>query len=110
MTVFVPPCNLTAEIHDNPPFIFLNIAFSAINCIANHYESTCEDSKKSGQIFPLAPPSSENLGPKIVNFQFFKARAFRIAFTAINCIASHYEIICEDSPPLPPPPPHYVLP
>ena len=90
MTVSVPPCNLTAEIHDNPPFIFLNIAFSAINPIATHYKSICEDSKKAVKFSPPPPPPpSENWGPKIANFQFFMARAFRIAFTAINCIASH---------------------
>ena len=85
-----------------------SIAFSAINSIATHYESTCEDSKKVLKFSPL-PPSSVNWGPKIANFQFlmsgsftivkienkigsyqfFMAGAFRIAFTAINCIASH---------------------
>ena len=39
----------------------------------------------------------KNWGPKICDFQFFMAGAFRIAFTAINCIASYYESICEDS-------------
>ena len=52
MTVSVPPCNLIAQIHYNPPFIFLNIAFSAINSIATHYKSTCEDSKKADKFAP----------------------------------------------------------
>ena len=57
MTASVPPCNLTAEIHDNPPpLILLNIAFSAINSIATHYESTCEDSKKAVKFSPCPPP------------------------------------------------------
>ena len=46
--------------------------------------------------FPLAPPSSENLGPKIGDFKFFMAGAFSIAFSAINSIATHYESTCED--------------
>ena len=53
MTVSVPPCNLTAEIYDNPPFIFLNIAFSVINSIADHYETTSEDSKKAVKFSPF---------------------------------------------------------
>ena len=64
--------------------------------------------KKQSNFPPGPPPSYENWGPKIANFQFFMAGAFSIAFSAINSIATHYETICEDSkkpvkfPPWPP--------
>ena len=47
--------------------------------------------------FPPRPPSPENWGPKICDFQFFMAGAFIIAFSAINSIADHYESTSEDS-------------
>ena len=70
MTVSVPPCNLTAEIHDNPPFIFLNIAFSAINSIATYYETICEDSKKAVKFSPSPPLPLKTGVLKYVIFSF----------------------------------------
>ena len=52
--------------------------------------------KKQSNFCPH-PPSPENWGPKVADFQFFMAGAFSIAFSAINSIATHYETICEDS-------------
>ena len=52
---------------------------------------------KKRSYFPPRPPSSENWGPKLADFEFYMARAFSIAFLAINSIANHYESICEDS-------------
>ena len=57
-----------------------SIAFWAINSIVTHYESICEDSKKAVKFSLSPPPSSENWGPKIGDFQFFMAGAFSIAF------------------------------
>ena len=57
-----------------------SIAFSAINSIATHYDSTCEDTKK-------------------VFFQFFLAGAFSIAFLAINSILSKSGQFFHPAPP-----------
>ena len=68
-----------------------SIAFSAINSIATHYETICEDAKKAVKF----PP--ENWGPKTAHFQFFRAGAFRVAFSAIKLYCHPLKSTCEDA-------------